>query len=226
MTELFALRDHVQHLLQGLIVTVIVWSGATLLMLACALLGGLARHSRDLIVRGLAACYVEIFRGTSALVQLYWFYFALPLLVGLQLDALTVGMMVLGLNAGAYGAEIVRGAIQAVPDGQTRAALALNLNRWQTMRYIILPQAIPAMLPPLGNLLIELLKGTALVSMITVTDLTRAGLNIRDNTLQTTEIFLALLVIYFLLSVCIASGIRRLETVMSKHVARGEFSTP
>lgn len=222
MSGWITLRDHLPHLLQGLLVTLIVWSGAACLMLVSALAAGLARRSRDVIVRGFSVCYVEVFRGTSALVQLYWFYFALPLLLGIQLDALLVGIVVLGLNAGAYGAEIVRGAIQGVPDGQWRAALALNLTRWQTMRFVILPQAIPAMLPPLGNLLIELLKGTALVSMITVTDLTRSGLNIRDNTLLTTEIFLFLLLVYFLLSTCIATGMRGLESWASRHVTRGE----
>jgi polar amino acid transport system permease protein len=224
VNEVDLLVSHLPHLLKGLVVTLIVWSGSALLMLVCALVAGLARHSRDVIVRGLATTYVEVFRGTSALVQLYWFYFALPLLIGIQLDALVVGIVVLGLNAGAYGGEVVRGAIQAVPEGQQRAAIALNLDRGQTMRHVILPQAIPAMLPPLGNLLIELLKGTALVSMITVTDLTRAGLNIRDNTLQTTEIFLTLLVIYFLLSIGISTAMRRLERLASKHVPQGEVS--
>jgi polar amino acid transport system permease protein len=223
MTDGYPFHSHVPHLVEGLVVTLVVWTGAALLMLVCALLAGLGRQSRDLVVRGVATIYVEVFRGTSALVQLYWFYFALPLLTGIELDALVVGIVVLGMNAGAYGGEIVRGALQAVPEGQRRAALALNLSRGQTLRFILLPQAIPAMLPPLGNLLIELLKGTALVSMITVTDLTRAGLNIRDNTLQTTEIFVTLLGIYFLLSLGISAVMRRIEKLANRHVLHEEI---
>lgn len=117
---------------------------------------------------------MEVFRGTSALVQLFWFYFVLPMF-GMKLPALLVGIVVLGANAGAYGAEVVRGAILAVPAGQREAAVALNLTRARTIWRIILPQAVPAMLPPTGNLLIELLKNTALVSLITITDLTFRG---------------------------------------------------
>ena len=131
--------------------------------------------------------YKRQFRGTSALVQLFWFYFVLPLF-GVQLPAMLVGIVVLALNAGAYGAEVVRGAIRAVPPGQREAGVALNLTRGQIMRRIVVPQAIPAMLPPAGNLLIELLKNTALVSLITITDLTFRGQLLRSETLRTTEI--------------------------------------
>lgn len=192
-----------------------VFAGGAVLATVCAFLAGLGRISRDPIVRWLAAGYVEVFRGTSALVQLFWFYFALPLLLGIELNAVLVGVIVLGLNVGAYGAEVVRGAIQSIPRGQYLASIALNLTRWQRMRHVILPQACLAMLPPFGNLLIELLKSTALVSMITVTDLTRAGINIRDNTLRTTEVLCLVLVIYFALSLGITAAVKALERRLS-----------
>jgi polar amino acid transport system permease protein len=201
--------------LEGLAVTVQIAACGAVLAVVCALLAGLGRLSRDPIVRGYARVYVEVFRGTSALVQLFWFYFALPILLGVRLDAFTVGVLVLGLNVGAYGAEVVRGAIIDVPRGQIQAAAALNLTRWQTMRHVILPQAAVAMLPPMGNLLIELLKSTALVSMITLNDLTRIGLFLRDDTLRTVEIFGLLLAIYFGLSLLITAGVRGLERRLS-----------
>ncbi len=208
-------------LLEGLAVTVWIAAGGSAVAVACALLAGLGRLSRDPIVRTYARIYIELFRGTSALVQLFWFYFALPILLGVRLDALLVGILVLGLNVGAYGAEVVRGAILAVPRGQTQAAAALNLTRWQTMRHVVLPQAVVAMLPPAGNLLIELLKSTALVSMITVSDLTRVGMFLRDDTLRTAEIFGLLLAIYFGLSLLITAAVRGLEKWMSRGLDYG-----
>jgi polar amino acid transport system permease protein len=143
-------------------------------------------------------------------VQLFWAYFALPLL-GIQLEAITVGITVLGLNIGAYGAEVVRGAIQAVSVDQHEAALALNFTEHQTMWRIILPQALLFMLPPFGNLLIELLKSTALVSLITLSDLTFQGQVLRTATLRSAEIFTLVLILYFLMALSITYGIRWLE---------------
>lgn len=203
--------DLIPQLLGGLWLTVVITLCGSLLAMLCAFLAGLGCLYRDPIVRGFARVYIEVFRGTSALVQLFWFYFALPILLGVRLDAVLVGVIVLGLNVGAYGAEVVRSSIEAVPKGQWEAAVALNMTRWQTMRYVVLPLAVLRMLPPLGNLLIELLKSTALVSMITVTDLTRAGLFVRDDTLRTVEVFGMLLLIYFLLSLVITATMRLLE---------------
>jgi polar amino acid transport system permease protein len=143
-------------------------------------------------------------------VQLFWFYFVLPLF-GVQLPAMLVGIVVLALNAGAYGAEVVRGAIRAVPPGQREAGIALNLTRTQIMRRIVVPQAIPAMLPPAGNLLIELMKNTALVSLITITDLTFRGQLLRSETLRTTEIFTLMLLMYFAVALVITACVRLLE---------------
>lgn len=200
--------------------TVVITVAGCALAIVCSLLAGLGRCSRDLIVRGSSALYVEVFRGTSALIQLYWFYFALPVLIGVWLDAVLVGVLVLGLNVGAYGAEVVRAAIEAVPKGQREAAIALNLTRWQEMRYVVLPQAATMMLPPMGNLMIELLKSTALVSMITVADLTRVGTFLRDDTHRNVETFGMLLVLYFLLSQVIAAAVRRLERRFSRGAER------
>ena len=175
-----------------------------------ALAAGLARCSQHTWVSIPALAYIDLFRGTSALVQLFWAYFALPLF-GVKLDAMSVAIVVLGLNIGAYGAEVVRGAIQAVPVAQREAAVALNFSEGQAMWRIILPQALFAMLPPLGNLLIELLKSTALVSLITLNDLTFQGQLLRSATLRSAEIFSLVLFLYFLGALVITQGVRWLE---------------
>jgi polar amino acid transport system permease protein len=197
-------------LLDGLRVTVQVTGMAAVLGLAMAFLAALGRLSRARLVRAASRIYIEVFRGTSALVQLFWVYFALPLL-GVRLEAMTAAVVVLGLNTGAYGAEVIRGAITAVPRGQYEAALALNLSERQTMWRIVLPQALLVALPPFGNLLIELLKNTALVSMITLADLTFEGQMLRASTLRTVEIFGLVLLLYFALAALLTLGVRALE---------------
>ena len=204
------IAELVPPLLEGLAVTLEIMAGAVVLAVPLALAAGVGRLSTLRPVRWLASIYVEVFRGTSALVQLFWFYFVLPLF-GVQLPAMLVGIVVLALNAGAYGAEVVRGAIRAVPPGQREAGVALNLTRGQIMRRIVVPQAIPAMLPPAGNLLIELLKNTARVSLITITDLTFRGQLLRSETLRTTEIFTLMLLLYFAVALLITAGVRLLE---------------
>ncbi len=202
-------------LLQGLWNTVLLTAAAAVVAAACALLAGMGRISRDPIVRAVSALYVELFRGTSALVQLFWFYFALPILLGVSLPAFVAGVLVLGLNIGSYGAEVVRGAILAVPRSQHEAASALGFTRRQRMRYVVLPQAARAILPPAGNLLIELLKATALVSMITITDLTYAADRVREHTMQTGLVYGVTLLLYFTLALVITGGVRFLERRVS-----------
>lgn len=208
--------DLLPPLLAGLGLTVQMTLGAAAVALPMAFLGGLGRLSRIAPLRWLASGYVETFRGTSALVQLFWFYFALPLL-GLRLAALTVGILVLGLNAGAYGSEVVRGAIQAVPRGQREAAVALGFAPAQAMRRIILPQAVLAMVPPAGNILVELLKNTALASLITLNELTFRAQLLRGASLRTAEIFGLVLLLYFAVAQVMLVGVRRFE----RRLARG-----
>ena len=198
-------------LVRALGLTLALTGCAAVLAVLCALAAGLGRISRSRALRWIAGVYIEVFRGTSALVQLFWVYFVLPF-AGVELNAFAAGVVVLGLNAGAYGAEVVRGAIQAVPAGQRDAAEALNFTRADIMRRIVLPQAVPAMLPPAGNLAIELLKNTALVSMIAVHELTFTAQMLRASTLDTGLIFSIVLVLYFLTAAAIAKLVRLLET--------------
>lgn len=184
-----------------------------------AFVAGFGRLSRSRIVRRITAVYVELFRGTSLLVQMFWIFFALPAF-GLELSPLLAGVIALSLNYGAYASEIVRGAIQAVPHGQTEAAIALNMTRWQRMRLVILPQALTIMLPGFCNTSIELLKGTSLVSLITLGDLTYQAMMLRNSyTSQQGEIFFLLLVLYFVIALPLILTARWLEKRASKGVA-------
>ena len=193
---------------------------ASLVAIAIALLMGLMRLAPNLVVRGFATVYIEIFRGTSLLVQLYWIFFVLPLF-GLPLEKFTAGFVAVGMNLGAYGAEVVRGAIQSVPRGQYEAALALNMPPARKMRRIILPQAILIMLPQWGNLLIELLKGTALVALISVGDLMFEAKQINGSTFLSIEAFGVALIIYYIMArFMITPGMRRLELIMRRKMGR------
>jgi polar amino acid transport system permease protein len=202
-----------EFLLPGLLTTVLLFLGGGAVALVSAFGAGLAQLSRDPVVRGAARVYVEVFRGTSLLVQLFWFAFALPL-VGVRIPNEVIAVVIPGLNIGAYGAEVVRSAIRAVPEGQLAAAVALNLTRRQRMVRIILPQALVAMLPTFGNLLVELLKATALVSTIFIADMMRQAMFWRDHTGQLMPALAAILVMYFVLASIVLFGVRRLEAVV------------
>jgi polar amino acid transport system permease protein len=214
------LLDILPPLLQGLVVTVELTVASAVLAMAIAFLAGLARLSRFRAVRWAALAYIEIFRGTSALVQLFWLYFALPLF-GFDISAMTAGILGLGLNTGAYGAVVVRGALEAVPRGQIEAAEALNLTPRQRLWHVVLPQAAVAMLPPWGNLFIELLKNTALVSLITISELTFQGQLVRSETLRTPEVFGTVLLLYFLLALVITKTVRLTERRLAFGLDRG-----
>jgi polar amino acid transport system permease protein len=188
-----------EDFLAGLWATVYstVLSAAAALVLAFVL--GLMARTERLAPRTFARVVIEFFRGTSLLVQLFWLYYVLPLF-GYQLETLAVAVLAFGLNFGAYGAEVVRGAINAVPRPQWEASVALSLSPYQRMRRVILPQALPLMLPPFNNLLIQLLKSTPLLFLIGVTELTYYGDQYRSSVGNEAFIFPLLLVIYFVLS--------------------------
>jgi len=214
------LAEYGGRLLDGAVVTAQQALLASLLAVAIAVAVGLMRLSRSFLVRGTATVYIEIFRGTSLLVQLYWIFFVLPLF-GIPLEKFTAGFVAVGMNLGAYGAEVVRGAIQAVPRGQYEAAIALNMSPAKRMRRIIFPQALVLMLPPWGNLFIELLKGTALVALISVTDLMFEAKQINGSTFLSIEAFGSALVIYYLMArFMVTPSMRWLEKVLGRKLGR------
>lgn len=195
------------NLLRGTVVTLQVIAGSFVLGTVMSLVMGVARLSTIRWVRGAALVYIEFARGVAAIILLFWMAYALPILFGLpSMPPLLAGILALGLNMGAYGAEIVRGAIQAVPKGQYEATVALNLSSRDRLRHVILPQAVPIILPPYGNLTIEVLKGTALVSLIGLSDLAFESQLLRTGRVRSTDpvnlpfLYLNVLVIYLILS--------------------------
>ncbi|MET9497718.1 ectoine/hydroxyectoine ABC transporter permease subunit EhuC [Streptomyces sp. NPDC006552] len=172
---------------------------------------GTARTHRLWIVRFVAGLYTEVFRGTSALVLMFWIFFVLPQLAGWSLVPMWAAVLALGLSYGAYGAEIVRGALNAVAPAQREAGVALSFTPWQRLRLILLPQAVPEMIPPFSNLLIELLKGTALVSLLGIGDVSFAAYLVRLATTESTEIYSLTLLIYFVIAFLLTRGMRALE---------------
>ena len=136
--------------------------------------------------------------------------------MGISLSPLAAGIMALGLNVGAYAAEVVRGAILSVPRDQYEATTALNLTRFQRMRHVILPQALPLMLPTFGNNAIELLKATAVVSLISLTDMTFQAQIVRAQTGNTLIPFAMILILYFAMALIISASMRLLERRMTR----------
>ena len=201
-------------ILDGAWITVQLTVFGCMLALVAAFTAGLGRLAPAFPIRAVATAYIEFFRGTSIFVQLFWAYFVLPLM-GIPLTPFQAGVLALGLNVGAYGAEVVRGAIQAIPREQHEACTALNLTAWQKMRHIVIPQAVPLMLPTFGNNAIELLKGTAVVSLISIADMTFNAQVVRAQTGNTLIPFLTILILYFAMSLLISSGMRFLERRMS-----------
>jgi polar amino acid transport system permease protein len=213
-------REFLPGLMRGSVITIQITVLGCALAVVMGLIAAMGKMYGPLPVRWLAIGYIELFRGTSALVQLFWIFYVLPLF-GLTISAFMAGVVALGLNVGAYGAEVVRGAVQSVPRGQWEACTALNMSWLTKMRRIILPQAFVAMIPPWGNLFIELLKSTALVSMITMSDLTFRAKTINDTTMQTLPIFTLALLIYLVMSLSITIGMRWLERASMRGMVRG-----
>jgi polar amino acid transport system permease protein len=210
-------------LAEGLPETLIATVGGIVLTILLSFTAGLALLSPRRTVRVISRIYVEGLRGTSEVVQLFWIFFALPVLVGFEIVPIWGGILVLGLNHGAYGAEIVRGAIQSVPRAQYEGALALSLSPAQRMFRVILPQAVVEMIPPFNNLFIQLLKSTSILSFVFISEITRQAQQIlvpRFNP-QVLQIFLLLLLIYLVLSLLITAGMRALERVTSARLGRG-----
>ncbi|MFI8740745.1 ectoine/hydroxyectoine ABC transporter permease subunit EhuC [Stutzerimonas zhaodongensis] len=212
-------------MLQGAWVTVQITFFGSLLAIVAALIGALGRLSPIKPLRWLAIVYVEVFRGSSLLVQLFWLYFVLPMPpFNIAMSAFNVAVIGLGLNIGAYGAEVLRGAIRSVHEGQYEACQALNMTAGQRLRRVILPQALLAAIPPGTNLLIELLKNTSLVSLITLSDLAFRARQLDQATLMTLEIFGLALVMYFVLAQIINFSMRTLERRLARGRMRGGMS--
>lgn len=213
--------DYLKPLAEGAWVTIQLTAWSTILGALLSFAFGIGKLSPNWAIRGLSVAYIEIFRGTSLLVQLFWIYFALPLVgdaigLDLRLPPVLAGVLALALNIGAYGAEVVRGAIQAVPRAQLEAARALNFTPRQALWRISLPQAVPEMMPPFGNLAVQNLKDTALVSLISLGDLAFRAEQLRNYTQDSTTIYTMILLAYFGMALVLTALMRLLE----RHLCR------
>lgn len=202
--------DYLPALMQGAWITVELTFWSTLAGAFCSFFFGLGRGSQNLMLKSVSVAYIEVFRGTSLLVQMFWIFFALPLM-GLRLSPMTAGILALSLNIGAYGAEVVRGAIQSVIKSQYEAAKALNFTPRQALWFIALPQALPEMLPPFGNLVVQNLKDTALVSLITLSDLAFRAESLRNLTQDSPTIYTMVLFMYFGMALVLTAIMKLIE---------------
>ncbi len=186
------------YFLEAAWVTILLSILTAILGLICGTLGAAARLSRFAFLRFLGAAYVSVFRGTPALIQLFILYFGGPQ-VGIQLDAFEAGVIGLGINAGAYMTETIRGAIISIDKGQREAARTLGLSSWQSTYKVILPQAARLMVRPLGVNLNMLIKATALVAAISVIELTYTAQRYIGSTYKPFEMFLLAGVLYMVI---------------------------
>ncbi len=210
--------SYLPSLAQGALVTAWITLAAIAIGAVLAFVAGIARVEGGRAVSTLALCYTELFRGTSLLVQLFWFYYALPL-VGISFEPVATGILVLALHVGAYGSEIVRGALASVAVQQHEAARALNFGRWHTLVHITLPQALIEMLPAFGNLAIETLKLSSLVSLISIADLTFRAQSIRNLTLDSAGVYTLTLLGYFAMSLVLMVAMRLIERLARRGAA-------
>jgi glutamine transport system permease protein len=184
--------------------------GGTLL----GILTGLLQVYKVPVLNWVAFTYVAFVRGTPIVVQAMFVYFALPLAMGIRMNALNAAIMVLSVNAGAYIAEIVRGAVLSINKGLVDAGMALGLSRMQVVLYVVGPLAFRRMIPPLGNQYIISLKDTSLFIVIGVGELTRQGQEIMASTFRALEVWTSVAILYMIMTTTLALSLRFLERRM------------
>jgi polar amino acid transport system permease protein len=211
-------RLFLPSILQGGLVTLQVSVLSFLLMVLSAFAAAIAKLAPFAPVRWLAATYIEIFRGTSLIVQLFWFYYVLPEF-GLTLSPVMAAVLGIGLNFGAYGSEVVRGGILSVQKEQWEAATALNLPPVRTLIRIVLPQTLIVIVPPMANLTIELIKATSIVSIVTLVDITFAAVQQNQLYYRTIEIFMITLTLYYCLSLLVRFSSAMVELKLQRYTA-------
>jgi polar amino acid transport system permease protein len=197
--DFYFLLRYAPLLWRGVLVTLGYTAATIFIGLIIGLLVGLGRLSRSRLLNIPLIAFIEVFRCTPLLVQIVWFYYALPVLLGIQIPAVLAGMLTLSCYTGAFYAEIFRGGIISIEQGQWDAARAMGLRPWYVMRLVILPQAIRRMIPPFVNQSITQLKNTSLVSTIAVPDLLYNGTLITADTYRPLEVYTVIAVIYFAL---------------------------
>lgn len=198
-------------LLLGAGVTIEITAVSVFIGFCIGLFVGIARICKVKVLRILAAIYADCIRGTPLLVQIFLIYFALPIMTGQRVEPFVAAVAACGINSGAYVSEIFRAGIQAIDAGQMEAGRSLGLSWWQTMYYIILPQAVRNILPPLGNEFIAMLKDSSLVSVIGFEELTRRGQLIIAQTYGSFEIWSTVAILYLIMTLAISRVVAMLE---------------
>lgn len=198
-------------LLLGAGVTIEITAVSVFIGFCIGLFVGIARICKVKVLRILAAIYADCIRGTPLLVQIFLIYFAFPIVTGHRVEPFVAAVAACGINSGAYVSEIFRAGIQAIDVGQMEAGRSLGLSWWQTMYYIILPQAVRNILPPLGNEFIAMLKDSSLVSVIGFEELTRRGQLIIAQTYGSFEIWSTVAVLYLIMTLAISRVVAMLE---------------
>lgn len=220
MDDQNSLWPYLPFLLGGIPVTLMVAALAMALAIPVAFILALGRSAKNLWLRLSTGFVVELFRGSSSLVQLFWAFYVLPFF-GINLPALGAGVMVLGLNSGSYLSEVVRAGLNAVPQGQREAALTLGFSAPYRFFRITLPQALPLMIPPFGNALVTMVKFTSLVSLVTIQDLTFRA-NLVGSTLgDSSGVYVLVIFAYFTINLALARGALVLERVVNRRAGRG-----
>lgn len=194
----------------GAILTLEISLSAIAIGFVLGILMGLGRVSRVLPVRLLSTGYVEALRGTPLLVQIFIIYFGLPS-VGIYLSPLVSGILAVGLNSAAYQAEIIRGGIQSVPKGQLEAARSIGMSYTQSMRHVVLPQALRLIIPPMTNEFITLIKDSSLVSAIGIWELTLVGKELNAKYFEPFQVFIFIAIVYFIMTYATSKIMRRVE---------------
>ena len=198
-------------LIQGALITIEITLMAVGIGFFIGLFAGIARICRIKALRIIATIYADCIRGTPLLVQIFLIYFALPMLIHTQINPFVAAVTACAINSGAYVSEIFRAGIQAIDQGQFEAGRSLGLSWWQTMYYIILPQAFHNILPPLGNEFITMLKDSSLVSVIGFEELTRRGQLIIAQTYASFEIWMTVAALYLIMTLAIAKFVSFME---------------
>ena len=214
-------NEYMPLLLEGAKITVLLCVITLVFALPLGIPFALGVRSRIKPIKYLCECYVLIFRGTPLLLQLWFFYYLFPMYLGIQVDEFETAAFAFVLNYVAYFAEIYRGGINSIDKGQYEAAFALGVPRWRTMKDIILPQAMKAMLPPIANEAIVLIKDTALASAITLMDIMKVSQAVVSRN-SDIKIFLYAAVIYLILTGITTIIAKRIEKRFSRHVQREE----
>ncbi|SHN68253.1 amino acid ABC transporter permease [Desulfitobacterium chlororespirans] len=211
--------ESVNPLLKGTLITLELTAGAVGIGIVIGLFMALMRLSNSRILRGLSIAYIDFFRGTPLLVQLLMVYFALPQLLNFQVPdnyQFIAAITAMGLNSGAYIAEIFRAGIQSIDKGQGEAARSLGMTQGQAMRHVILPQAFKRVIPPLGNEFIALLKDSSLVSFIALQDLMYSGKLIVSRTYQPFVIYLEVALFYLAMTLLLSRFVNYTERRFGK----------